>query len=286
MELFISWSGQQSKKIAEILANWIHMVVQASNPWISNDIAKGVRWNPEISEKLSRSKMGIFCLTQENLHSDWILFEAGAISKFKENYVCTFLYDLKPADIQEPLAQFQHTIFSKEDVKKLIDTINKATDKPLDDITMAAIFDKNWPDLEKSLNSIPSNGKKTTPKAERSDRELLEEILELTRRLSNNPIYDSISQSVTISKNQNELFQDSFSVTELNKEKRIKEATLKYLINTYPQLNKFYKQYQKLINDQKEPKVLALDQTFRDISAINTTNQIPLKDLQLFLDVI
>jgi hypothetical protein len=38
----------------------------------------------EISKELEQSKIGIIAMTEENLTSPWIMFEAGAISKVVE----------------------------------------------------------------------------------------------------------------------------------------------------------------------------------------------------------
>lgn len=187
MDVFISWSGPRSKRVAEIFTDWLPQVIQAVNPWMSKDIEKGVRWNPEISEKLALCKVGVICLTPENLHADWILFEAGALSKIMDSKVCTFLLELSPTDIEEPLAQFQHTVLSHDDVKSLIKTINMqlmvCNEHSLSEKTLNSVFEKNWPDFESAITSIPPIPKSKTKKQERSDRELMEEILELTRRL-------------------------------------------------------------------------------------------------------
>jgi hypothetical protein len=114
MKIFISWSGDKSKEIAEFLKNWIEQIIQAAEPWISVDIEKGKRWNSEISDKLENSKVGIFCITKENLNSPWILFEAGAISKSSDSYVCTFLIDINPTDLTGPLSLFQATKLKKK----------------------------------------------------------------------------------------------------------------------------------------------------------------------------
>lgn len=55
MFVFLIWSGQQSKSVAETLSTWISQVIQAAEPWISLEIEKGARWNPEISQKLEAS---------------------------------------------------------------------------------------------------------------------------------------------------------------------------------------------------------------------------------------
>jgi hypothetical protein len=91
-------------------------VINAVRPWISTaGIEKGTRWDQEVSERLSNSKFGIVCLTAENLHSDWILFEAGALSKSIDGTrTCTFLVDIKHSDVEFALAQFQHTAATKK----------------------------------------------------------------------------------------------------------------------------------------------------------------------------
>ena len=69
------------------------------NPWLSSaDIDKGSRWATDVAAKLETSKIGIICVTPGNLHSDWILFEAGALSKTLQN---TFVWPLLLAIIQE-----------------------------------------------------------------------------------------------------------------------------------------------------------------------------------------
>src|SRR4051812_34315853 len=88
MLVFLSWSGQRSKAVAEELERWLRQVIQTVEPWISTDIDKGLRWGPELSDRLEGSKIGIICLTKDNLDTRWILFEAGALSKTKDTYVC------------------------------------------------------------------------------------------------------------------------------------------------------------------------------------------------------
>jgi len=125
MLVFLSWSGSRSKAVAKALQGWLKKVIQAVDPWISVEIEKGKRWTPEISDRLGQSNVGVFCLTKDNLNSPWLLFEAGAISKNKEGTVCTFLLDLTPGDLENPLAQFQATIAEKEDTFRLVQSINQ-----------------------------------------------------------------------------------------------------------------------------------------------------------------
>jgi hypothetical protein len=183
--LFISWSGELSRRIACELYRWIPGVIGAK-PWMSEmDIEKGSRWHLELVSKLEGATFGIICLTPDNLEKPWILFEAGALSKSLKNYAWTFLFHVSKSDITGPLAQFQHTTLEKEDVRKLMHTINSVLPqgesipkKPLDNA-----FNSAWPELELNLNNIaiPVNSEVVS---KRSDREILEEILELVRTQS------------------------------------------------------------------------------------------------------
>src|SRR5438552_4367115 len=176
MKIFVSWSGDKSKKTAELLANFFRKTIQAVEPWISTNIPKGSRSLNEISNSLEDTKIGIICLNNENVNSNWILFEAGALSKTKDAYVCNFLLDIIPIDIAPPLNQFQHTEFNKEDFLKLLTNINNLLpsncEKPVETSLLFSLFEKFWPELEEELNSIRSLDIKPL----RSVRDLLQEI--------------------------------------------------------------------------------------------------------------
>ena len=122
MNLFISWSGERSRLVAELLKSWIQCCFQGINPWLSSkDIDKGTIWFSEITSQLSNTHNGILCLSKSNLNNPWILFEAGALAKgLSSNRVYTFLIDLQASDVKDPLAQFNHTTPDKESVYQLM----------------------------------------------------------------------------------------------------------------------------------------------------------------------
>jgi len=187
MKIFISWSGERSQKIAEILKVWIPSVIQVVEPFYSTeDIAKGTRSIGEISNELAASNVGIICLTQENLNSPWIMFEAGALSKnFGTSKVCPLLLDIKPSNVTGPLTQFQSAGFTSKDMKRVMKMINgELKNKALSDDVFNRVYDMWWPVLEKEIHAIPSPAPSKEPGNERSTRDLLEEILELTRKMS------------------------------------------------------------------------------------------------------
>lgn len=186
MKVFLSWSGHKSHQVALVLRDWLPSVIQSLTPYVSSeDIDKGARWSTDIAKELEDSTFGILCVTKDNLEAPWLLFEAGALSKMMDkSSVCPFIFDLKRAEVKGPILQFQSTIFDKDDVKKLLLTLNKACgDAGLKEELLSKNFDVWWPNLEESLEAIkgePSEEEKTsTDKNFRN--EMLEEILELSR---------------------------------------------------------------------------------------------------------
>ena len=185
MKVFISWSGEESKAIAQILREELPVVINAIDPFVSSeDIEKGVPWFQNISQTLEDSSFGIVCLTPSNLQSKWLHFEAGALAaKVSQSHVAPLLIDVEEAAVKAPFSQFQLTKLEQADFLKLLLAINRAVkEKPLNEETLKRSFAIWWPQFEKkakiALESVP---KRHVPKIQRTDREILEEVLVLVR---------------------------------------------------------------------------------------------------------
>lgn len=188
MKIFISWSGQRSKEVAELLDQWLRCVIQAAKPWISSrDIDRGALWFTEISEQLSDTGIGIVCLTQENKDKPWILFETGALAKgLSHHRVCTLLVDLAPSDIEDPLAQFNHTFPTEDSIWSLVQTLNKAMkENSLEEKILATVFKTYWPQFKDAFDKILEKKLPADNKKKRSEVSILTEILDNTRSLGN-----------------------------------------------------------------------------------------------------
>ena len=181
--VFLSWSGELSHKLADAIRSWLPSVVQFARPYFTpTDIEKGTKWSNEISLKLAECNTGIICLTKENLERPWILFEAGALSKnIERSRVCTLLFDVESSELTGPLTVFQNTKFEKLEFKALVKGINDlGGEAKLDDPVFDDVFEMWWPKLKEKIDSVIANHK--SPKAtKRSERDMLEEVLELTR---------------------------------------------------------------------------------------------------------
>ena len=183
-KVFISWSGELSKRIAEEIRNWLPGVLQYVKPYFTpDDIEKGAKWNSEIAKELETSTIGIICLTRDNLEEPWILFESGALSKsIEKSHVCTILFNLEPAELKGPLTSFQSTKFEKGDFRKLIGTINGiATETKLESDVLDRVFEMWWPRLEEKIKKLIESNKGNEKEPRRTDRDILEEVLALNR---------------------------------------------------------------------------------------------------------
>lgn len=187
MKVFLSWSGTRSREMANMLSDWLCCVIQASRPWVSTrDLDRGSLWFGEINDQLKDTSVGIVCLTQENKNRPWILFEAGALAKgLSTARVCTFLIDLEPKDIEDPLAQFNHTLPNRDSVFGLVRTLNGTLGSgALDVRVLDQVFDTYWPQFDKRFKEVLGETKPAEPSKPRPKEDVLAEILENTRTLA------------------------------------------------------------------------------------------------------
>lgn len=223
MKVFISWSGDRSKQVAELLDDWIQCVIQAVDPWMSSkDIDRGALWFTEISDQLSNTSVGIVCLTKENKDKPWILFESGALAKgLSSNRVCTFLIDLSPTDLENPLAQFNHTFPTRDSIWELVRTINLTLkEKALKESILGKVFDTYWNQFEEDFKRIIECTPETEITAKRKDNDIMLDVLTTVRTLdrrlrsieSNN---DRVNPNDRIYITENESIRERISLKEL-----------------------------------------------------------------------
>ena len=186
MKVFISWSGDVSKQLAEALSKWLPRTLQYVKPYFSpDDIEKGAKWDDEISGELKASKVCIVALTPQCLDSKWIMFEAGAISASHDRArICAILFGIEPINVQGPLQRFQATVFSKTDIRRLVETINlnADADRMLAKEVLDDVFEQQWPRLEGSVTKI-LQAAASAPATERGERSLLQEAVSLGRSI-------------------------------------------------------------------------------------------------------
>lgn len=187
MKVFISWSGSTGKAVAEVLYAWLPRALQAVRPFFSpDDIEKGARWSSAVGSELEACQVGIVVITRESMSAPWIMFEAGALSRnVGKSKVVPLLFDLDSGDLPGPLMQFQSTRCEAIEVKRLLRMLNSELgDLSVTDNVLESAFSMWWPALRDDLARISrdSAGLRLAPR--RSEREVLEEILALSRSIA------------------------------------------------------------------------------------------------------
>ena len=188
MKVFLSWSGVQSHALANVFRQWLPGVIQAIKPYYSaTDVNKGARWVAELTKALEESKAGLIFLTPDNLTAPWIMFEAGALTRsLDKSVVCPLLFKVEPSDLSGPLSQFQASKFEKADIRRVVRTLNSALAEaalPTEVLELEKVYDMWWPQLEQNVIRLLKEQAPAPSQPVRTDRELLEEVLELSRAL-------------------------------------------------------------------------------------------------------
>ena len=189
MNLFIVWSGDLSERTAGLLGQWFTQLM----PWLkvhvpSGDSYGGIGWFSNEWKALQSAEFGILILTKENLNSPWFLFEAGVLfSKLDRSSLFPVVVDLSIADLSGPLAQFQAVKADQDGVSKLAQAINMKSLEMhrggLEGEVLMKAMEASWPGFEPLVTNLKPG---SPPQRMRSDREVLYEILELSRSIARN----------------------------------------------------------------------------------------------------
>jgi hypothetical protein len=170
--------------LANALRNFLPLALNYVQPWVSDkDIGAGERWAQSIAGELESSNFGIICITPENLQSEWILFEAGALSKsMLDAKVIPLLYGLEMQDLSGPLSQFQAQKVEQEGIMEVVRAINKVADSPVGEDIISRAVPHLWPSLTSDLEKIPDS--RPEEKHMRPQHEVLEELVTGVRGLN------------------------------------------------------------------------------------------------------
>lgn len=180
--VFLSWSGNSSRQIAEALSLLIPNVFQDTQTFVSsNDIDAGSNWFGRILSELADTEFGIICLTADNISKPWINFEAGALANRIRDRAraVPYLHGIASSDLQPPLSLFQGVKADKRGTLSLLQSLNGVRSKKFEKAKLEEIFEKWWPELEQKLKLV--QGPSDSIPAARTEREFLEEILAILR---------------------------------------------------------------------------------------------------------
>jgi len=123
VKVFISWSGEKSRRVANVLRDWLPTVIQAVQPWLASaDVASGARWEESFKSALSSSDAGILCITRSSVPSIWL--QAGAlIQSVGRERVILVLIDASPANLPSDLNEIQIINWNRMGIISLFHTL-------------------------------------------------------------------------------------------------------------------------------------------------------------------
>lgn len=153
MHIFLAWSGENSKKLAEILDKFLRQIDPRFDCWISNhDIRKGTDWHSKLKESLKKAEAVICCLTPDNYLSPWINFEGGVGAGRFDGPFCVTL-DGKIAD-ESPLSHYQFTQCTKKEIERLIAILSSSLPNRTKSVELSNSL---WEEMNAELTNLRSD---------------------------------------------------------------------------------------------------------------------------------
>lgn len=169
MKIFISWSKDKSRQLAEETKKFIsNLLGNSVEFFFSPEMYKGTRVDNQIHEELLSSDKCLVCITSENFKNPWLLYEAGVIfganhQKTNHGIVIPILFESIPdwsSWIDKPLNQYvpiQMRSFNREfdcgkkDFERFLKELADELKVPLKN------FNRYWNLYKKSITEILEN---------------------------------------------------------------------------------------------------------------------------------
>lgn len=183
MKIFISWSGQRERAVAEALRDaLVNLCAVEVEIFVSSrSISKGANGVAVIEAELDASAFGVVLVSKDNQKAPWLNYEGGWLASTLERPVATVCLDLPPSDITGPLAPRQATRFDDaEDMARLLREIVQAVNPAMNDQTFATLLAAAWPAIESSW--MPASGQ-VDDAPSRDERDMLAELVDRVRRI-------------------------------------------------------------------------------------------------------
>lgn len=154
MNIFISQTTGKSRAIATVLKKWLVEEMHLGTPWMSTDIPGGDNWKEAIRSALKEARIGILCLTADNLTNQWIVYEGGAMY-FSGIKVFPYLIgSVKFRNLPPPILDLQGARADREGTESLVIEINKALGNPVSERRLLETFNSKWKILRQNLENI------------------------------------------------------------------------------------------------------------------------------------
>lgn len=167
-KIFISWSGSVTNSFAMGLKRVIEETIFPNlnvECFVSNvDIASGTDWWTSISSELKSCRLGILCLSNENVHAPWIFYEAGGMAS-RDVPTTPLLVGCELDSLEKsPLGGKQCVNFeSQAEFIKMIADINHYFKDLLPPPIAKQMAEKGYDELNRNLSAVINTLKNIKP---------------------------------------------------------------------------------------------------------------------------
>ena len=167
-KIFISWSGSVTNNFAMGLKKIIEETIFPDlnvECFVSNvDIASGTDWWTSISSELKCCRLGILCLSNENIYAPWIFYEAGGMAS-RDVPTIPLLVGCEVDSLEKsPLGGKQCVNFENQtEFIKMTADINHHFNDLLPSSIVKQIAEKGYDELNRDLSSVISTLKNIKP---------------------------------------------------------------------------------------------------------------------------
>ena len=158
--VFLSWAGENSRRVAEAFRSALLWAMPAAHPWISTqDMSPGSIWFDEIRQRLNL-QFGVTFMTSEEQDSRWLNFEAGGIFKAvgndKSRLYPVLIGFSGPLDSRHPLSNLQTVSADKAGFLRVFRDLAQRLGDPRAETALDTAFERLWPDLDSCLKALPA----------------------------------------------------------------------------------------------------------------------------------
>lgn len=123
----------------------------------AKDIPPGSVWFGKVLNEIDESNYAIACLTDGNINSQWMLWEAGALygKLFDRSRIVPLLTGVPKAKIEGPLSMFQIVESTNfDEVSKLMRDLNLLADRPIPEDVLSERMLSEWGKLESAVTIV------------------------------------------------------------------------------------------------------------------------------------
>src|SRR5215467_11569714 len=149
-KIFIAWSGDRSQLVAKALKFWLPCFSPDLIPSMSVDISPGRGWSDELVKMWESTSAGILCLTEDNLDSLWLNFEAGVLSRSVAGSVIPYVVGIPVSSIRGPISLFHAVPATQSGTLELLNGLMESREPN------AQMFPAFWPPLSRVLQADSS----------------------------------------------------------------------------------------------------------------------------------